>query len=852
MAKSTSRNKSNRVAGCVTTTPKTNGSNGNVVKGNYGKVTKAGRNGKNKKAAPGKTKTTGSRSKTKHSSIKDRVAAAKTKRKPSDLKTSKGGKGKLKARKSAKRPRRYFMTMTPSPCGDTYPFLTSVPWFDGKCQGAAVATKGDFPRAKAFGNSGSDYSGFELPGEDLLGFLDGEIAMFSNYVRLSQSELHARQSFLDHVTELAKIKFETTRGKYCKSATDEFELGDVHCHPFGSFATQSVCTFASDVDMCLWGVVPGKKKPGPRTKTADADFFEDRSAVHDSVPILTESSLLRTMNAIDSSSDVAQVERESSNVKVSGQPDDISTESKKEKEADQDDCLFFLDREGTYAESCQLETRAEGGPLIIESQKPGGMQSKSSLKMPAVNDESFQFDINPKGSRCGEDETDSSELPESIKLENKAGSSEETAIEIGDSSDDESENELISINSEEDSADKISAFLSRKDPTADQTLAHEEGPGTGKNDCEREDATGNPGLSMKRPPLETLELSLTSERVGTSKVSSKPSFGPTGKDRSRVVSALFSLTSELRRSYFTHTIECRSKARVPIINCSTICGFEGDICVGGHNGTDTSMYAQSQAARFDSFGPIVLIMKILMSQQNLDKPFIGGLGSFKLYVLVAHHIEKHIKQGGRDRPSEILFSLLYRYGCKKNDKLATDLLSLQKRGSSIACDKAICDLVPVFKLEQCVALFNECHLRLSERLRRSSQQRLSFLSSFIDCHRLREARECSMRRSKAAPTQALKSISRHDSGKVSAGRKVNTVFTKSGFSSGARKSWENDNHARSTRGAILPRRRPDLEAKRSIRNTEQEVIQRGMKNRKNNKKQKRDEALVNFAKQNTH
>ena len=27
-----------------------------------------------------------------------------------------------------------------------------------------------------------------------------------------------------------------------------------------------------------------------------------------------------------------------------------------------------------------------------------------------------------------------------------------------------------------------------------------------------------------------------------------------------------------------------------------------------------------------------------MVQQGLDKPFTGGLGSYKLYVLVAHHV----------------------------------------------------------------------------------------------------------------------------------------------------------------------------------------------------------------------
>ena len=522
-----SRNKSSRGAGC-SAKPKTGRD-----KGNYGKVTKE-RKGKEKKAAAaGKTKLMGSRRKAKHSSIKDRVAAAKTRGKPGDKKTSKGGKGKPKPRKSAKqqRSRTYSMTMTPSPCGDTYAFLTSVPWFDGKSQGE---THGDFPRTQAAsGKSGSDCSGFELPGEDILGFLDQEIAMFSNYVRLSQSELHARQSFLEHVTELARTKFERTRGKYCKGVTDEYELGDVHCHPFGSFATQSVCTFASDVDMCLWGVVPGKKTPGLHAKANVADFFEDQSPVHDGVPILTESSLLRTMNAIESSSGVAQVDMEPGNEKARGQSDDISTESKKEKEADgQDGCFFFIDREGTYAETCRIETRDEVGPLISESRKPCGTQSITSSKLPAANGESFQVDINTNGLGYGGDETtESSDLPESVKIENKAGSSKETAIEIGDSSDDDSEIELDSIDSDGDSADKLSAFFSRHDPTAVRT-GHDEGPGTGKNNwSEREDANGKTALSMKRP-LETLELSLTSTRAGTSEIAlTKPSFGPTGKDR---------------------------------------------------------------------------------------------------------------------------------------------------------------------------------------------------------------------------------------------------------------------------------------------------------------------------------
>jgi hypothetical protein len=105
----------------------------------------------------------------------------------------------------------------------------------------------------------------------------------------------------------------------------------------------------------------------------------------------------------------------------------------------------------------------------------------------------------------------------------------------------------------------------------------------------------NPKRSM-----EIMELSITSNKISDAGVRPEPAVvGPRGKVRTRVVSALLSLTRQLRMSSkFTHTIECRTKARVPIINCSTRMGFEGDIAIGGHNGVDTSMYAKSQVKRF--------------------------------------------------------------------------------------------------------------------------------------------------------------------------------------------------------------------------------------------------------------
>jgi DNA polymerase sigma len=37
---------------------------------------------------------------------------------------------------------------------------------------------------------------------------------------------------------------------------------------------------------------------------------------------------------------------------------------------------------------------------------------------------------------------------------------------------------------------------------------------------------------------------------------------------------------------------------------------------------------------------VILFLKILLQQQDLDKPFTGGIGSYKLYVLLSHHVSK--------------------------------------------------------------------------------------------------------------------------------------------------------------------------------------------------------------------
>ena len=80
---------------------------------------------------------------------------------------------------------------------------------------------------------------------------------------------------------------------------------------------------------------------------------------------------------------------------------------------------------------------------------------------------------------------------------------------------------------------------------------------------------------------------------------SKTTFGPTGNTRKMVIKALHLLSGKIHKSNFARNVETRSKARVPIICVNTCLGFDGDIALGGHNGTDTSHYVRKQVERYE-------------------------------------------------------------------------------------------------------------------------------------------------------------------------------------------------------------------------------------------------------------
>lgn len=456
-------------------------------------------------------------------------------------------------------------------------------------------------------NSNERDSLLKFPTENILSSIDADIESFCAYIKLSPIELKARQAFLDEITGIALNQFgksESSRNSHINDADDKIRVA-----PFGSFATQSVCTFASDVDICLWGVVKGEKQSEHITFVdADAgcsqkidDDVNNSQYQHDVCPLLTESQLLRTMEAIQNIS-----QHPERNIDAPG-----SDNNDEETQTIPGNDLFYIDRVGESID----DVEEQGNVLCKVAETPSNTAAIKPFETDFAGVKLLGCDLDDLDrSTCTEFRGEKDQYKEVFLKseqqcdvacnENDEGTVE-GAIEIDDSIDENEESDIIVVDSDYDDADKLASYYSRQSNSSAIDNPNSGGASFPSNSIHEDDSSresarigvdDNDDFNSCQQPQENevLELSLTSGQSAT-----KPNTGPTGKIRNRVVSVLLSLTNQLRRSSFTHTIECRSRARVPIINCSTRTGFEGDIAIGGHNGVDTSLYAASQVDRFN-------------------------------------------------------------------------------------------------------------------------------------------------------------------------------------------------------------------------------------------------------------
>ena len=92
---------------------------------------------------------------------------------------------------------------------------------------------------------------------------------------------------------------------------------------------------------------------------------------------------------------------------------------------------------------------------------------------------------------------------------------------------------------------------------------------------------------------------------------------------------------------WVYEIELRSRAKVPIISMTHRNRVTCDISLGiqSKDTTDIVMLFKNNSGLY--FTPLSTFLKVFLSLYDLDQPFTGGLGSFKLYGMVAYILQNN-------------------------------------------------------------------------------------------------------------------------------------------------------------------------------------------------------------------
>ena len=164
---------------------------------------------------------------------------------------------KQRKRRRGKKPERIEFQMN-IPDGNHEYFLRphNVPWFKAEEQERFRENVTAVPDGKVGAlkinrceaAESNDDEILQLPSNQVLSQIDAEIQSFSAYVKLTPSERKARDAFLSHITDILTTQF-ANGGKGRRQQKNGDGDDEIYVEPFGSYATQEVCTFASDVDM---------------------------------------------------------------------------------------------------------------------------------------------------------------------------------------------------------------------------------------------------------------------------------------------------------------------------------------------------------------------------------------------------------------------------------------------------------------------------------------------------------------------------------------------------------------------------------------------------------------------------
>ncbi|CAI5711693.1 unnamed protein product [Peronospora effusa] len=173
----------------------------------------------------------------------------------------------------------------------------------------------------------------------------------------------------------------------------------------------------------------------------------------------------------------------------------------------------------------------------------------------------------------------------------------------------------------------------------------------------------------------------------------------------RVLRALQHLLKSQRPHF---QLKCLHKARIPILMVlDTKTKLAIDIGVNretfeiSEHGRSTSLAKRLQDTLGAPFTTIVMFLKEFLHQYELDKLFTGGLGSFRLYMMVAFIFQRYGSNKPRPPVSSLLLAFFELFGNKKLPKFlheGTQLPLPFGEGGHM-------DFGGVFRIDDCVETF---------------------------------------------------------------------------------------------------------------------------------------------------
>lgn len=469
--------------------------------------------------------------------------------------------------------------------------------------------------------------------------LDEELEDFCKYVRLTDDEINARNRLIRKIQGMCQ---------------ELFGISPSECKVFGSFASLDVCTFSSDIDLAMFGVVAPSQnvsqveEEARKSKTQasanfatmqDADTPENGGASQtaleaESAELKRQNRILRWKAVLDEVDQKRENDVKPSPIEETRTSDngELSAPSRTELESSVSRSNIVQLTESTPLPE-SAESDAHGHPLFIIDREGYTEDTNDDFGKDAhsVTDNSKQEDETERPS----DSSEETETANMLKDSGKYGSTE--GEELNSAGDDDNASASFSTGDEStDSADKLESLKNRPRPgvTASVENFHAKedvidltceddtpnmlgGARNVINLTEEEEEVAVETRARSRSVVSLCSATTCSEAdqrefdesgLEVSFVSNSASSkgnvqvpGPTGEARVLVIRALNLLSRRVRKAGITQQVTVRKWARVPIINMITEQGCECDIAVGGFNGTDTSQFASIQCSRFKRY-----------------------------------------------------------------------------------------------------------------------------------------------------------------------------------------------------------------------------------------------------------